>query len=73
MDVIAECAKTIKAMGSENRVDEMEQLQRLTEKAIATNIEATNKMLSLPTEQTRGGVRPASAAKGQWQESMDPN
>ena len=55
---IAECAKAIKAMGSENRADEMEQFQRLTEKAIATNREVASK-LNLPAERTRSEVRPA--------------
>ena len=73
MAAIAECAKTIKGMGNENGVDEMEQLQRLIERVIATNVEVANKMLSLPTEQTHGEVRPALAAKGPWQESPDPN
>ena len=65
MAAIAECAKAIKAMGSENGADEMKQLQRLTEEAIATTAEVANK-LNLPLEQTHNKVRPAAAA-------TDPN
>ena len=62
MAVIAECTKTIKAIGSKNGVDEMEQLQCLTERAITTNEEVADKMLRLPTEHTHGEVPPAAAA-----------
>ena len=50
----------------------MEQLQRLTEKAIATNAEVASK-LNLPTERTRSEVRPAATMTEPWQESPDPD
>ena len=68
---ITECAKTIKAMGSENGADKMKQLQHLTEKAIATNTDVASK-LNLPAEQTRSKVRSASTVKEPWQDSPDP-
>ena len=71
--VITECAKTIKVMGSENGVDEMEHLKRLTERAIATNAEMVTIMLKLSRDQTRDEVRPALTAKGPWRESPDPD
>ena len=48
MAAIAECAKAIKEMGNENGAEEMKQLQRLTEEAIATNAEVADK-LHLPS------------------------
>ena len=37
MAAIADCAKTIKNMGSKNRADEMQQLLKLTEKSVRNN------------------------------------
>ena len=45
MAAIAECAKAIKTMGSDNGADEMAQLQRLMEKAVTTDTEVASKLL----------------------------
>ena len=65
MAAIAECAKAIKTMGNANGADEMRQLQRLTEKAIATNPDVASK-LHLPVEQTRRAIREAPTAEEPW-------
>ena len=72
MAAIAECAKAIKTMGSDNGADEMKQLQRLTEKAVATNAGVASK-LNLPAEQTRSAIREAPTVQEPWQEPLDPN
>ena len=72
MAAIAECAKAIKTMGSDNGADEMTQLQRLTEKAVATDTEVASKLLR-PVEKTRSAIQEAPSIKKSEQEPLDPN
>jgi hypothetical protein len=72
MAAIAECAKAIKAMGSENGADEMEQLQRLTEKAIAADARVASK-LNLPAEHAQGEGQTTTTSPEPWQDTPDPN
>jgi hypothetical protein len=73
MAAIVECAKAIKAVGSENGTDEMKQLQHLTEKAITMNAAVTGKRLWQPTEHAQKTVPPTTAAEKPCQETSDSN
>ena len=63
---IAEWAKTIKAVGSENRADKMKQLHQLTERAITMNTTVSDKMLRQPAGQAQETVLPTTVSEKPW-------